>query len=153
MSVRSPYDFLRSPYDSRTMSGVRPSKLPNVYNLTVHHGFPERKRQAFKKRKHHSIIQMRKTNLDRNKPHALKDRIVQFFEDRPYFYDICFLSRKIPVPVGNGTDFSSCAPLKTHLDHEILLPMVYPFSGTYFRIYIGNTQIVLFLICSDDRFQ
>ena len=25
MSVRSPYDFLRSPYDSRTMLGVRPS--------------------------------------------------------------------------------------------------------------------------------
>ena len=25
MSVRSPYDFFRSPYDSRTMLGVRPS--------------------------------------------------------------------------------------------------------------------------------
>ena len=25
MSVRSPYDFLRYPYDSRTMLGVRPS--------------------------------------------------------------------------------------------------------------------------------
>ena len=63
---------------------------------------------------------------------ALNDRIVQFFEDRPCFYDICLLSRKIPVPVGNGIDFSSCAPLKTHSDHAILLLMVFPFSGTYF---------------------
>ena len=31
MSVRSPYDFLRSPYDSRTILGVRPSF---VYNQT-----------------------------------------------------------------------------------------------------------------------
>ena len=38
---------------------------------------------------------------------------------------------KIPLPIGNGTDFSSCAPLKTHSDHEILLLMVFPFSGTY----------------------
>ena len=41
--------------------------------------------------------------------------IVQFFEDRPYFYDICLLSRKIPVPVGNGTDFSSMCPFKDTL--------------------------------------
>ena len=102
MSVRSPYDFLWSPYDSRTMLGVRPSF---VYY---------------------------QTNLERNKSYALNDRIVQFFEDRPYFYDICLLSRKIPVPVGNGTDFSSCDPLKTHSDHEILLLMVFPLSGTYF---------------------
>ena len=72
---------------------------------------------------------MKKTNLERNKPHALNDRIVQFFEDRPHFYDICLLSRKLPVPAGNRTDFSSCAPLKTHSDHEILLLMVFPFSG------------------------
>ena len=93
---------------------------------------PQKEKASVQKRKRHSIIQMRKTNLERNKPHAMNDRIVQFFEDRPYFYDICLLSRKIPVPVGNGTDFSSCAPLKTHSDHEILLLMVFPFSGTYF---------------------
>ena len=40
-----------------------------------------------------------------------------FFRRRLYFYDICLLSRKIPVPLGNGTDFSSC--LKTHSDHEL----------------------------------
>ena len=43
-----------------------------------------------------------------------------------------FVKSKILVPVGNGTGFSSCAPLKTHSDHEILLLMVFPFSGTYF---------------------
>ena len=87
---------------------------------------------SVQKRKHHSIKEMRQTNLERNKPHALNVRFVQFFKDRPNMYDICLLSRKIPVPVGNGTDFSSCAPLKTHSDHEILLLMVFSFSGTYF---------------------
>ena len=73
MSVRSPYDFLRSPYDSRTMLGVRPSF---VYYQTC---TTPKEKASVQKRKHHSIIQMRKTNLERNKPHALNDRIVQFF--------------------------------------------------------------------------
>ena len=127
MSVRSPYDFLRSPYDIRTMLGVRPSFV--YYQPHRTSWLPRKENASVQKRKHHIIIQMRKTNLERNKPHALDDRILQFFEDRPYFYDICLIS---PVPVGNGTNFSSCAPLKTHPDHEILLLMVFPFSGTYF---------------------
>ena len=50
MSMRSPYDFLRSSYDSRTMLGVR---LPNVYNLTVHHGSPKGKGKRSKKETPH----------------------------------------------------------------------------------------------------
>ena len=133
MSVRSPYDFLRSLYDSRTMLGARPSFVYDQRCTTSQNIMaPPKEKASVQKRKHHSIIQVRKTDLERNKPHALNNRIVQFLGDRPYFYDICLLSRKIPVPVGNGTDFSSCAPLKTHSDHEILLLMVFSFSGTYF---------------------
>ena len=132
MSVRSPYDFLRCPYDSRTMLGVRPSFVYYQTCTTSQYIMAPPKGKGKRSKKETPQHYTDEEDEPGEKQAALNDRIVQFFEDRPYFYDICLLSRKIPVPIGNGIDFSSCAPLKTHSDHEILLLMVFPFSGTYF---------------------
>ena len=70
---------LRSPYDSRTMLGVRPSF---VYYQTCTTSQCIMARASGSHKKHHRIIQMT------GKQTALSNRIVQFFEDRPYFYDI-----------------------------------------------------------------
>ena len=134
MSVRSPYDFLRSPYDSRTMLGVPPSFVyyqtctTSQYIMAPPKGKGKRSKQETPQ--HYMYID--KEDDPGEKQAACSERQNRAVFRRPAFYDICLLSRKIPVPVGNGTDFSSCAPLKTRSDDEILLLMVFPFSGTYF---------------------
>ena len=143
MSVR-PYDFLRSPYDRRTMLVVRPSFVYYQTCTTSQYIMAPPKEKGKRSKKETPQHNTDEEDEPGEKQAACTERQNRAVFRRPAFYDIYLLSRKIPVPVGNGTDFSSCAPLKTHSDHEILLLMVFPFSGTYFLH--RNTQIILFLI-------
>ena len=70
-SLRFLTEHLRSPYDSRTVLGVRP---PSVYYQTCKNGSPERKRQA-------ETSQNYTDDEDEpgEKQAALNDRIVQFY--------------------------------------------------------------------------
>ena len=106
MSVRSPYDFLRSPYDSRTMLGVRPSFVYYQTCTTPQYIMAPPKGKGKRSKKETPQHYTNEIDEPGERQAACTERQNwQFFEDRPYFYDICLLSRKIPVRVGNGTDF------------------------------------------------
>ena len=83
-SLRFLTEPLRSPYDSRTMVGVRPSFVYyRTYTTSLCIMDPPKEKD-----KRSSQNYTDDEVEPGEKQAALNDRIVQFFEDRPYFYGI-----------------------------------------------------------------